>query len=279
MWRRRAARLVGVLPDIRGRAQVARRLQPSDATSVTWSLRSNGFAFELPSSSSIAWRVACTREYDRAEVDYLSRFISPETTVLDIGASMGLWTVPLANVAKARGAETVAFEPMPANVGWLERNLALNDLEVTVNPVALGAEHGSAHMSTNEADGGNAVLGVDGPPGETQVEVPVRRLDDFSLPSRVSLVKVDVEGFEVEVLRGAMEMIRRDRPIIFGEFNPIWLEIREVDVGELFDDLRDLGYEIFALEATRTRPWMATRRVAPRQPADLGVGDLLLKPR
>jgi tRNA G37 N-methylase Trm5 len=108
----------------------------------------DGTRLSLPRSSDMTWRVAFTGRYDASSQRVLLRYIRPGTTVLDIGASLGLWTVPLAKAARAAGACVWAFEPHPQNLHWLERNVALNGLEdtVTIHRCALGDAVGEARM-------------------------------------------------------------------------------------------------------------------------------------
>jgi FkbM family methyltransferase len=176
----------------------------------------------------MAWRVAFTGAYDRPEIELVAPFIQPSTVVLDIGASLGLWTVQLAALAADRGATLHAFEPNVHNVPWIERNIALNaqDPFVTVHPVGLGEHEGKLRLDP-EAIVGNGAIKPDG-----SLDIAIRRLDHISFPGRVSLIKLDVEGFEPAILRGARHLLARDRPVIFGEFSPTWLAER----GEDFKD-------------------------------------------
>lgn len=123
-------------------------------------------------------------------------------TAIDVGAHVGNHSLWLAAVCDLR---VVAFEPLLTE--QLRRNVQLNKLERQIEyySMALGecdalAIHSGQGRLFEHADG----------------TIPIRRLDDFSLTD-VSLIKVDVEGMEPEVLRGGETTIRRDQPMIFAE--------------------------------------------------------------
>jgi len=232
----------------------------------------------------MAWATAFRGSYDAEAREILMGHVAPNTLVLDIGASVGLWTVPLGHCARSVGARVWAFEPHPNNHGWLHANVRLNGLEsvVEIHETALGDEAGTVTMDRGEAGrpggGGNAAIAVDA--AATGVRVPVAVLDAIPRPSRVSAIKIDVEGYEIRVLRGAMQLIEADRPVIFGEFHPGWFRERGEDVSTFLDEMRDLDYEVFTMERVRTRPWRAAdatnlRRLARGQSS----ADLLLRPR
>src|SRR3982074_2120522 len=108
------------LPDFRGKLGVAarlrRRAEQRGTLEGAWQLRlSDGTRVELPRQSAMSWATAFTGGWDAAVVGYMERFIAPDTLVLDVGASLGLWTVQLAKAAASRGAEGWAFAPDPAN--------------------------------------------------------------------------------------------------------------------------------------------------------------------
>lgn len=278
------------LPDLRGKAKLARRLQRlaegRRKTAETWSVHVNGYSYELPISSSMTWNAAFTGHYDREQMEFLTRFISPGATVVDVGAALGLWTVPLAAKARERGGHVIAFEPMAANNRWLARNLALNNLTsaVTVHPVALGEAHGDGTLFTAEPYGGNGVLDAT-EPGLTVAydgeHTEVIRLDDVTSPSRISLMKLDVEGCEPLVLRGARRILERDRPAVYAEFNRTWLARRGLALSECLAEMSELGYDAFSLDLHRVRPWLATKRVTYRSIEDFAghADDILLLPQ
>lgn len=121
---------------------------------------------------------------------------------VDVGANIGNHTLWLAMVC---GLQVVAFEPI--KYAKLEANLALNDLgssRVSVHRVALGAVETTASASRkNRLTTGAGTI-------------PVRRLDDFDLRG-VSILKIDVEGMEADVIAGGLVMIERERPTVYAE--------------------------------------------------------------
>ena len=276
------------LPDWRGKASVAlrwkrwrERREPLDGR---WRVRlSDGSTVCLPRGSEMAWSVAATGYWDRHVIDLLAKCIAPRTIALDIGASLGLWSLPLAATARVVDAQLWCFEPNPDNAAWLQANIAANDLSsvAEVHQSALGAHSGIARLGCREHGGGNAAL-IEADDTDTDaVEVPVARLDDIEFPRRVSFMKMDVEGFELDVLRGARGLVERDRPAIFGEFNAGWLRIRREDLGTELLVLAGLGYDVFAVEERRSEWWrprdvVRLRRIAPPQVS--GCENLLLLP-
>lgn len=240
---------------------------------------------ELPRQSLMTWSVAFDGVYDRSAVAQTAGFIRPETVVLDVGASIGLWTVQLAKIAASRNARVWAFEPNPANIAWIRRNITLNDLSetVTVREMGLGDKAESSTLLSAEYGVGNGSIALRDT-RETRkfhrIPVTLSRLDDIDLPAPVSFIKIDAEGYEVAFLRGAAELIERDRPVIFGEFSVEWLKRRGED---LRSTLVELDYDITALTPRRSRAWRPADAIQPR-PVDLASleplpQNLLLRPR
>jgi FkbM family methyltransferase len=233
----------------------------------------------------MGWEVAFRGSYDAALQGALIPHVRPGSLVFDVGASLGLWTVPLGRAAVERGASVWAFEPHPNNHPWLHRNLDLNGLQnvATVMTVALGNQPGVVRMNMGEAHergAGNAAISIGGT--SDGAKVPVRRLDDISRPSPVSAMKVDVEGYELEVLRGAERLLREDRPVVLGEFGPEWLAARQEDLPAYLSTLSEIDYEALEVVTGRSSPWRGIDTVELR-PLRLDrakqASGLLLRPR
>jgi FkbM family methyltransferase len=284
------ASLSRAAPPLRGKVNLANRLmrraEGRDELNGSWQTRlKDGTRLELPRQSRMSWAVAFQGLYDVAAVRHVSQFIRADTLVLDVGASLGLWTVQLGKIAAARGAELWTFEPNPANTAWIKRNVELNGLSsiVTVHEVGLGDKSESATLVSAEYGVGNGVIAIHEREATTKfprIPISIRRLDELDVPRTVSFIKIDTEGYEAAFLRGAAELIARDRPVIFGEFAAGWLARRGED---LRVELAELDYEVAALVPVRSSRWR-TIDTARAHAVDLAAPgelpeNLLLRPR
>lgn len=164
--------------------------------------------------------------------------------VMDIGAHVGSHAIWMAGNA----ATVLAVEPHPLSRRLLAWNLALNDIfNVSVFPFALLDGHGKASMPDH---GGGSRLGVDGP---HSVEfVPADHA--FAFLQRLDFIKMDCEGSEAKVLRGARGLLARLRPRMLIEAHHVYLpDARERD--ELRSaterELEDIGYDWEVLTHTQ----------------------------
>jgi FkbM family methyltransferase len=126
---------------------------------------------------------------------------------VDVGAHVGLWTMQMAK----RFENVIAFEPMEHIRACFLRNVTRMD-RITLYPLALGAEAGKVAMHyTPESSGNTHIIAGD--------SVEMKPLDDYGL-EHVDFVKIDCEGAELGVVRGAEETIRRCRPCMIIEQKP-----------------------------------------------------------
>ncbi len=249
---------------VRGRTRAAWRLARAldfEASHTYWNVPMVwGGTMQMPVSSSQAWTAAFTGSYDKAEQRLLTSFIEPGTLVLDIGACFGLWTVPLAIAAQGFGGRLISFEPVPMNAEALRRNVAANHLSsvVEIHRVALGAEPGEAILNVESVRGGNAAIGSGGglePPGSAKATATIVRLDDLCIASSGrSVIKIDVEGYEMDVLEGGSRFITESRPVILGEFNPDWFQERDVPGLQLEEWTRQNNYVAYRVGTKRRSP-------------------------
>lgn len=160
-------------------------------------------------------------EYSELESRFLADLpnIRPGT-VVEVGANAGLLTIPLAQALAAAGREMIAIEPQPFLFQNLCANLALNGLSnVRAWPWACGSEQATLYFPRqNYAALGNfgGVEMVDAS-SSASVAVPCMLLDDVVGTTTVSLIKIDVEGAELEVLKGASALIAASRPVLYME--------------------------------------------------------------
>jgi len=163
-------------------------------------------------------------------------------TALDIGAWYGPWAMALAS----RFERVTTIEPNPDVAARLRRALPAN---VTLETFAASDEAGTATLHTPAGIGAEGVgsLHADGP-GMRDVEVETRPVDDLGLTD-VDFLKVDVEGHEIEALRGATATITASWPVIVVELEP-----RLAPVGPVFEHLLGLGYSANLLDGDHLEP-------------------------
>ena len=158
--------------------------------------------------------------FESAETELLRRLARPGTTAVDAGANVGLFTVPLALAVGSEG-RVLAFEPAPETVVRLHENLRRNGLgNVSVFEAALGGERGAATLLLADDSAYNSTATTPTAADSVVVEVPVVRLDDVWAEAgrpEVSVLKIDVEGAELDVLEGAGELVRSSRPAVLVE--------------------------------------------------------------
>jgi FkbM family methyltransferase len=164
--------------------------------------------------------------YDENEIRFLRACLQPEAVFVDIGANVGLITVPVARTLRELGGRAIAVEPIPQNIGRLQRSLQLNALEecVEIVPAALGEFDGTVQMEKEgpQSATANARVVLDQTRTKALQTVPLVTLDSVVEERRLlrlDVIKIDVEGFEVPVLRGAARSIGQFRPVVYGEFN------------------------------------------------------------
>jgi FkbM family methyltransferase len=150
-------------------------------------------------------------EYNPDETEMILSLADKDKLCLDIGANIGVISMALA----ASGFKVAAFEPQPEVFKLLKKNVGL---DADVHNMALGLGAGVADMPkvyySEKGNFGGLGIGTKSMYGSYQV--PVASLDSFEF-SNVGFIKIDVEGFEELVLRGGVETITRDKPIMYIE--------------------------------------------------------------
>jgi len=181
----------------------------------------NGWMLANPNDFYLGKAIVEYGEYGELEGQFLASLLAFRPgMVIEVGANIGTHTVSLAKALALEGRELVAFEPQPFIFQNLCANLALNGLtNVTAWPWACGAKSEVVYFPLpNYNDHGNfggISVGIEAPPGS--VAVPCVRLDDIAGSNAVSLLKIDVEGYELLVLRGAVGVLTSSRPLLYVE--------------------------------------------------------------
>lgn len=178
------------------------------------------------------------------EIDFIYRYAVAGMTALDIGANIGAYTLPLAQLVGPNG-EVVAYEPGAVSRGHLERSLAMNHCDnVTVSAAAVSDNAGTGWLKNDGfAEFGQLVALPDGTETVEAVQVTTLdlELDRFNWP-QVDFLKIDAEGQETAIVKGGQRFFERYSPLVLFEIN----HDSVVDHG-LIEVMQSLGFDTYRL--------------------------------
>jgi FkbM family methyltransferase len=180
--------------------------------------------------------------FESGLIEWCKQFCNPNSVFLDIGAHTGTYAISLASFAK----KVYAFEPQRMTYYALCGGVALSNMNnIDCINYGLGSDDqvGTQTLNLVSADGGGSTL------QKVQCEiigkerVEVRRLDDMQIQGPISFIKMDIEGNELNAIKGGVETLRRNNyPRILFESN--------CENVELFKFIQDLGYKIISVSGT-----------------------------
>ncbi|WP_408633034.1 FkbM family methyltransferase [Mycobacterium ostraviense] len=232
-----------------------------------------------PAAKAVAPRLFWRRKYrllqrlgqSRPDVRLAASLCDPDRVSLDIGADVGEFTTAM--LASSRSV--IAFEPRPAQARDLAAMFAAVGAAVRVEAVALSDKPGVTAMRVVESEPGRSTIDTDNVLGDVDgssircIDVPVKRLDDLQLDD-VGLIKIDVEGHELAVLRGAAETLRRNRPTILVEAEE---RHRPNAVAEITALLESFGYAGYFESGDARLPVGEFDPTQHQNPANIGGPD------
>jgi FkbM family methyltransferase len=192
----------------------------------------------FPSSVSATLWIDPTALQD--EEQFLRSYLRPGDVVIDVGANVGTTTLAAAAIVGERG-HVVAIEPHPRIFGYLSANVALNAANnVQLHNTALGEQPGTVRFTDERADDFNGVTTA-----ADAMTLPIRRLDDLlGEPPAISLLKIDVEGFELFVLRGSTRTLAATDCVFF-ESNAEHFARRQYACGDVLRLLMAHGFRVY----------------------------------
>lgn len=194
--------------------------------------------------------------YEPEMLEAMALRLSPGDLVLDIGANVGNHSIYLAAVA---GATVHAFEPSSHLTDAIRKSVIANNFgdRLVVHTVAVGEKSGSAVLAAGDGSnlGGQHLVTDDSSENVVESDVEVIALDSLPFESRVKALKVDVEGYEVPVLKGALTLLENDHP-------DVWIECLDFDhFSEVESILHQIGYTyagVYNASPTHHFTWSAT---------------------
>jgi FkbM family methyltransferase len=194
-------------------------------------------------------------EYEEQTTSLFERTLKPGMVMMDVGAHVGYFSLLAARQVGSEG-KVFSFEPDPINHELLVQNIELNQYN-NIFPVnaAMGDNVGSLTLFQTALDSGRHSTYRHGLPESGSVEVDVSTLDAF-LDARdwpgIDLVKVDVEGAEMDVLRGMAGLLEKSPGLkLIMEFNPALLQSAGVPPSDMIQELKSRGFNLSYIHEKR----------------------------
>lgn len=186
-------------------------------------------------------------EYESDNYTFLKNNLREGMHVIDIGAHIGLFSVCCAKLTGPSG-KIICFEPTPGTFAILKETIRLNKCRnITASEVAVGSKAGKATFYiSNTFEGCNANSLVLNKKEAKGYEVAITTLDlvcsDHAV--RPDLIKIDVEGAELEVLKGGDHTFKTIRPIIILGLHPSFIQVKGDSLAEIWELIKGYQYKV-----------------------------------
>lgn len=213
-------------------------------------VKRKGLKYQLDLSDYQEWLVYFYCETD-SSLEVI-RYLNQSEVIIDIGANIGQTSLNMFKEQKKKGLNPriQAFEPFPSTFEKLQKNIELNDdlAEISIHQIGIGAEEGELHMIKHcETNSGGFRITNQISNQTNDIRVPIITLDSFihqKKMNQIDFIKIDIEGFEYEALKGMKSTLEQLRPTLFIEFSSVNMKELGIEPKELINFLSDLDYEI-----------------------------------
>lgn len=221
------------------------------------------FDYEFAFSDFQSWGIGHNNAFDT-----ILKVCEGKRVIFDIGAHIGLCSMPVSKVISEDGL-VYAFEPAKTNVQHFLRNIEYSGIiNIKLFPYLVGEEtkENVPFYETHYVTGMNSIVSYKDDDTYKVIDKKQVSLDDFCAHNRIipEVIKIDVEGAEIEVLKGAKNVLKRYRPIIILSVHPKHLRLLGDSIESLKILITSLGYRILGMD----------RKVV----SDLGLKEYLLEP-
>jgi FkbM family methyltransferase len=158
--------------------------------------------------SSISTLIWCNRDCYKQDAQVLAKYLRPGDTFVDVGANIGIHSLLAAKLVCPEG-KVYAVEPHPRTFRFLQGNICLNRFtNVHAIQAVVGQQEGTAHLTSTRSDDMNHV-------SKSGLQVEQHPLDSIIPDVPIRLLKIDVEGFELFVLKGSQRVLRNTEAVYF----------------------------------------------------------------
>lgn len=205
-----------------------------------------GIKYNLDISDYQQWLIYFNCKSDSS--DHVLDYLNNSVTILDIGANIGQTSLNILKTQEKKGIlpKIYSFEPFPDTFNKLQINVELNNASTKIHCInkGVGSSPGKLPMlKHNEANSGGFRIVKEA--NSATISVDVTTIDQFVIDNnitRVDFVKIDVEGFEFEVLKGMQQVLETHKPVVIFEFDTQNLADLNINPQDIFIYLQNLHY-------------------------------------
>ena len=190
------------------------------------------------------------RSFDPVEKELIFLLASKSQIIFDIGANIGWYSL---NFSKLENVNKIySFEPIPRTFDYLLKHIEFNNIDnIFPNNIALSDSNGEVEFYfTNLETGSSSMRNIQDRDNINKVNCQTKTLSDFVIDNKtnIDMIKCDVEGSELFVFKGGVEILERDRPFIFTEMLRKWSAKFGYHPDDIINLLSNIGYRCFAYE-------------------------------
>ena len=239
-----------------GKERLSHWLKPSAALKATitdgivW-LNNEDIAIYTSANSYIEWTILSTGTYED-EINKLIRLsLKNGNNALDIGGNIGLQSIRMSQCAGCNG-KIYAFEPLAYLQEKFKRNAELNHADnITLLPFALSDIAGDAEFAINKNSWNQGTFSLNGKnEGGEKQQVIIKVGDDVAEVQNLqslALIKIDVEGFEYQVIKGLTQTLKKHRPRIIFEYDSNYWANTGQKIQDCYSLLKAIGYQVYQI--------------------------------
>ena len=179
---------------------------------------------------------------------FLDKLRGKSTVFADLGANIGLHTFFLKSQCKK--LDIIAFEPSPSCINYLELSIKYNNISgIRLEKIALSDTNGMLDFyNWGEEGSADSLKDTDRVPNATPniIQVPTKRMDDIEDLPDITVIKMDCEGAEIPILKGAKQTLSKNRPFILLEFHPKNKAAFGITTEDIFNFLSESEYSLYS---------------------------------
>tara|TARA_B100000963_G_scaffold360457_1_gene391412 strand:- start:2132 stop:2959 length:828 start_codon:yes stop_codon:yes gene_type:complete len=193
-------------------------------------------------------------------LDIISTHIEPNSLLIDIGANIGTISLPIAKLYRSKNVIVHSFEASSTIFEDLNKNIKLNNLE-NIHSYNFAVTSFNGKVDFYEVDENSDNKGLSSTLENADILNPIKKevsaikIDNFveQFSERVSVIKMDIQGSELDALKGSISLIQRDRPVIIFEHEDRYHKDPETIKKELIEVFKSLSYEVYSINSDNPR--------------------------